>query len=399
MVLGLSGGIACYKSAELVRELVKAGATVQVVMTEAAERFITALTLQALSNRTVYTSQWDSREPNAMAHINLTRDADAVLVAPASADFMARLVHGRADELLSLMCLARPIERCPLLLAPAMNREMWAHPATQRNVAQLRADGTTLLGPASGDQACGEIGDGRMLEPEELLADLIAFFQPKLLLGRSVLITAGPTFEPIDPVRGLTNRSSGKMGFAIARAAAEAGAEVTLVAGPVHLPTPRGVRRIDVGSAREMFDAVLPEASGHDLFIATAAVADWRPAALAEQKIKKGRDQVAPALDLVENPDILAAVAALGKSANGRPYCVGFAAESHDLIRHARAKLQSKGVPMIVANLGPATFGQDDNTLTIVEATGKRELARADKLTLARQLVGEIAARLPPRSP
>jgi phosphopantothenoylcysteine decarboxylase/phosphopantothenate--cysteine ligase len=397
IVLGLSGGIACYKSAELVRELIKAGATVQVVMTESAERFITALTMQALSNRAVYTSQWDSREPNAMAHINLTRAADAVLVAPASADFMATLVHGRADELLSLMCLARPIERCPLLLAPAMNREMWAHPATQRNAAQLRADGATLLGPASGDQACGEIGEGRMLEPEELLADLIAFFQPKVLHGRSVLITAGPTFEPIDPVRGLTNLSSGKMGFAIARAAAEAGAEVTLVAGPVHLPTPRGVRRIDVGSAREMFDAVLPEAPGHDLFIATAAVADWRPAAPAGQKIKKGLDQVAPAFDLVGNPDILAAVAALGNSANGRPYCVGFAAESHDLIRHARAKLERKGVPMIVANLGPATFGRDDNTLTIVEAAGQHELARADKLTLARQLVGAIAARLPSR--
>ncbi len=233
IVLGLSGGIACYKSAELVRELIKAGATVQVVMTEAAEQFITAVTLQALSNRPVFTSQWDPREANNMAHINLTREADAVLVAPASADFVAKLVHGRADDLLSLLCLARPIERCPLLVAPAMNREMWAHPATQRNVAQLEADGATLLGPGSGDQACGEVGDGRMLEPSELRDELIAFFQPKVLAGKRVLVTAGPTFEPIDPVRGLTNRSSGKMGFAIARAAAEAGAEVTLVAGPV----------------------------------------------------------------------------------------------------------------------------------------------------------------------
>ena len=395
LVLGLSGGVACYKSAELVRELGRAGATVQVVMSEAAERFITAVTLQALSNRPVYTSQWDAREPNAMPHINLTREADAVLVAPASADFMARLAHGRADELLSLLCLARPIERCPLLLAPAMNREMWAHPATQRNAAQLRADGATLLGPASGDQACGEIGDGRMLEPEELLADVIAFFQPKHLAGRRVLLTAGPTFEPIDPVRGLTNRSSGKMGFALARAAAEAGADVTLVAGPVHLPTPRSVRRIDVGTAREMHDAVLPLARGQDLFIATAAVADWRPAALAERKIKKGSGPAVPTFELVENPDILAAVAAL--PAEGRPWCVGFAAESHDLIRHAREKLEKKRVPMIVANLGPATFGQDDNRLTIVEAGGEQPLPHGDKLTLARRLVAEIAMRLPKR--
>ncbi len=395
LVLGLSGGIACYKAAELVRELTRAGATVQVVMTEAAEHFITAATLQALSNRPVYTSQWDSREPNGMAHINLTRAADAVLVAPASADFMAKLAQGRADDLLSLMCLARPVARCPLLVAPALNREMWAHPATQRNVAQLRADGTTILGPGSGDQACGEVGDGRMLEAAELLADVVAFFQPKVLAGKSVLITAGPTFEAIDPVRGLTNRSSGKMGFALARAAVEAGAAVTLVAGPVSLPTPRGVRRIDVGSAREMHAAVMPEAPGHDVFIATAAVADWRPATLSDQKIKKGRDRVPGAIALEENPDILAAVAALGPSASGRrPYCVGFAAESHDLLRHARAKLEKKGVPLIVANLGPATFGQDDNALTLVDARGERELPRGSKLALARELVGDIAARL-----
>jgi phosphopantothenoylcysteine decarboxylase/phosphopantothenate--cysteine ligase len=310
-VLGLSGGIACYKSAELVRELGRAGATVQVVMTEAAEHFITATTLQALSNRPVYGSQWDTREPNSMAHINLTREADAVVVAPASADFIAKLAQGRADELLSLMCLARPIGACPLLVAPAMNREMWAHPATQRNLAQLRADGATVLGPAAGDQACGEIGDGRMLEPEELLEDIVAFFQPRSLLGKRVLITAGPTFEPIDPVRGITNLSSGKMGFAIARAAREAGAEVTLVAGPVHLPTPRGVRRIDVTTAQQMHDAVLPAAPQHDVFVATAAVADWRPATLSEQKIKKNGNKVAPTFELTENPDILAAVARL----------------------------------------------------------------------------------------
>ena len=390
IVLGLSGGIACYKAADFTRELVKAGATVQVVMTDAAEHFITAVTMQALSQRPVFTNQWDAREPNNMAHIDLTRSADAIVIAPASADFIAQLAQGRADELLSLLCLARPMARCPLLVAPAMNREMWSHPATQRNVAQVRADGTEVLGPGSGEQACGETGDGRMLEPADLLAELITFFQPKLLRGRSVLITAGPTFEPIDPVRGITNLSSGKMGFSIARAAAEAGASVTLVAGPVNQPTPRGVRRIDVGTAQQMFDAVMSAAPGHDVFIATAAVADWRPATLADRKIKKTAGRAALVLELVENPDILAAVARLA----GGPYCVGFAAESHDLLTNARAKREKKGVPLIVANLGPATFGRDDNALVLVDAIGERELARADKLTLARQLVGEIATRL-----
>lgn len=394
VVLGLSGGIACYKSAELVRALVKEGATVQVVMSEAAEQFITAVTMQALSNRPVVTSQWDAREANNMAHINLTRGADAVLIAPASADLIAKLAQGRADDLLSLTCLARPIDRCPLLVAPAMNREMWAHPATQRNVAQLRADGTTILGPDSGDQACGEIGDGRMLEADALCDELVAFFQPKLLRGRRVLITAGPTFEAIDPVRGITNLSSGKMGFAIARAAAEAGAAVTLVAGPVHLPTPRGVQRIDVRSAQQMHDAVLPQAPLHDVFVATAAVADWRPAAMSEHKIKKDGKKLAPSFELTENPDILAAVAKLPE----RPFCVGFAAESRDLLKHAREKLERKNVPLVVGNLGPATFGQDDNALTLVDAQGHRELPRADKLTLARGLVAEIARRLAPKT-
>ncbi len=351
--------------------------------------------MQALSNRSVYTSPWDPREPNAMAHINLTREADAVLVAPASADFIAKLVQGRADDLLSLLCLARPLERCPLLVAPAMNREMWAHPATQRNLAQLRADGATVLGPGHGDQACGEVGDGRMLEAQELCDELIAYFQPKPLRGRTVLITAGPTFEAIDPVRGITNLSSGKMGFAIARAAAEAGAAVRLVAGPVHLPTPRGVQRIDVRSALAMHDAVLARAASHDLFVATAAVADWRAAAPAHRKIKKAAGEGAPVLELVENPDILAAVARLPKP----PFCVGFAAESHDLLKHAREKLARKNVPLIVGNIGPATFGRDDNALTLVDAAGHRELPPADKLTLARQLVAEIALRLPPATP
>ncbi|HWH85091.1 MAG TPA: bifunctional phosphopantothenoylcysteine decarboxylase/phosphopantothenate--cysteine ligase CoaBC [Burkholderiaceae bacterium] len=391
IVLGLSGGIACYKAADFTRALVKAGATVQVVMTEAAEHFITPVTMQALSARPVFTSQWDAREPNNMAHIDLTRAADAIVIAPASADLIAKLAHGVADDMLSLLCLARPIERCPLLVAPAMNREMWAHPATQRNLAQLRADGTTILGPGRGDQACGETGDGRMLEPAELLADLIAFFQPKRLAGKRVLITAGPTFEPIDPVRGLTNRSSGKMGFAIARAAAEAGAAVTLVAGPVHLPTPRGVTRLDIVTAQQMFDATLREAARADVFVATAAVADWRPAAASEHKVKKQPGSGAPpAFELVENPDILAAVARLPSA----PFCVGFAAESRDLVRHSRDKLERKGVPLIVGNLGPATFGQDDNALVLVDANGAREWPRADKLTLARALVGEIAGRL-----
>ena len=389
IVLGLTGGVACFKAAELARSLIKAGATVQVVMTQAAEQFITAVTMQALSSRNVYTSQWDARESNNMAHINLTRDADAVLVAPASADFMAKLVHGRADDLLSLLCLARPMASCALLLAPAMNREMWAHPATQRNVAQLRADGAVLLGPASGDQACGEVGDGRMLEAQELLDELIAFFQPKALLGKRVLLTAGPTFEAIDPVRGMTNLSSGKMGFAIARAAAEAGAQVTLVAGPVHLDTPRGVRRIDVMSAQQMFDAVLPLAPASHVFVATAAVADWRVAKAAAHKIKKKAGAAVPALELEENPDILAAVARLKPP----PYCVGFAAESENLVQHAREKLQRKNLPLIVANIGPATFGSDLNSLTLIDTNGTRELARADKLTLARELVREIAAR------
>ncbi len=393
LVLGLSGGVACYKVAELLRLLVKAGASVRVVMTDAAQQFITPVTMQALSGQPVLTSQWDAGEPNNMAHINLTRDADAVIVAPASADLMAKLAQGRADELLSLLCLARPIARCPLLLAPAMNREMWSHPATQRNLAQLRADGAAVLGPASGDQACGEVGDGRMLEAAELFEDIVAQLAPKPLAGERVLITAGPTFEAIDPVRGLTNRSSGKMGFALARAAREAGAEVTLVAGPVHLPTPRGVRRIDVQSAEQMLAAVLPLAATHGIFVATAAVADWRPARLAEHKIKKDGKKQAPSFELTENTDILATVAALPNP----PFCVGFAAESEHLAVHARAKLERKKLPLVVGNLGPATFGRDDNALLLVDARGEQPLpadgGTADKLTLARALVAEIARR------
>jgi phosphopantothenoylcysteine decarboxylase/phosphopantothenate--cysteine ligase len=393
IVLGLTGGIACYKAAELCRALIKEGATVQVVMTEAAEQFITPVTLQALSQRTVYRSQWDAREPNNMPHINLSREADAILIAPCSADFMGKLLHGRADDLLSLTCLARPMDQVPLLIAPAMNREMWMHPATQRNMAQLTADGTTILGVGRGDQACGEYGDGRMLEPQELLEDVIAFFQPKLLVGHHVLVTAGPTYEAIDPVRGITNLSSGKMGFAIARAAREAGADVTLVAGPVGLATPRGVSRVNVRSAMDMLQAVQDKVSGATVFIATAAVADWRSAQAAGQKIKKDGSGKTPELSFVENPDILASIAQSPRGLSKALYCVGFAAESHDLLTNAQAKRSRKGVPLLVANIGPATFGQDDNALLLVDALGVKDLGRDSKLSLSRKLMVEIATR------
>ncbi|NDF78719.1 MAG: bifunctional phosphopantothenoylcysteine decarboxylase/phosphopantothenate--cysteine ligase CoaBC [Betaproteobacteria bacterium] len=394
IVLGLTGGIACFKAAELCRSLVKAGAQVQVVMTEAAAQFITPVTMQALSGQAVYTSQWDAREGNNMAHINLSREADLILIAPASADFMAKLIHGKADELLSLMCLARPLQKVPLMLAPAMNREMWAHPATQRNVAQLKADGAHVLDVGQGDQACGETGDGRMLEAEEIVEELRAFWTPKVLAGRQVLITAGPTYEAIDPVRGITNLSSGKMGFAIARAAQHAGAKVTLVAGPVSLPTPRGVLRVDVRSALQMHDAVNHVAPHASVFIAAAAVADWRPASAADQKIKKDGSGETPELSFVENPDILATVAKSPRAQSGELYCVGFAAESHDLLAHATAKRARKGVPLLVGNIGPSTFGQDDNALLLVDAQGAKELPRDTKTKLAHDLIQDIASRL-----
>jgi len=393
IVLGLSGGIACYKAAELCRALVKEGATVQVVMTEAAAQFVTPVTMQALSNQPVYVSQWDPREPNNMAHINLTRNAHAILVAPASADFMAKLLHGRADDLLSLMCLARPVDTVPLLLAPAMNKEMWAHPATQRNMAQLRQDGAKVLGVGQGDQACGEVGDGRMLEPDELLYELTALFQTKVLQGKKVLISAGPTFEAIDPVRGITNLSSGKMAFALARAAHEAGAVVHVVAGPVSLTTPFGVERTDVRSALQMHAAVMAQIEHADVFIATAAVADWRPAEVAGEKIKKGQNGL-PNFEWVENPDILADVASSTRAQAGALYCVGFAAETQYLQAQAQAKRVRKGVPLMVGNLGPATFGQDDNALLVIDEQGTLELPLASKLTLARQLMAEIASRI-----
>ncbi len=390
LVLGLTGGIAAYKAAELTRRLQDHGATVQIVMTEAATHFITPVTMQALSGRPVFTSQWDDRSAggisNNMAHINLSREADAIVVAPASADFMAKLVHGRCDDLLSTLCIARA---CPLLLAPAMNREMWANPATQRNVVQLRADGITLLGPASGDQACGEIGDGRMLEAHEILSELITFFQPKLLQGKQVLVTAGPTFEPIDPVRGITNLSSGKMGYAIAQAAHEAGARVTLVSGPTALAPPRGVSLIKVQTAQQMLAAVMAEVGQTDVFVSVAAVADWAVRNPLTQKIKKD-DGAPPRLDFLANPDILASVANLASP----PYCVGFAAETNDLDQNAETKRQKKNVPLLIGNLAQNALGADENELMLYSDAGITRLARADKLVLARQLVAVIAQAL-----
>jgi len=382
LVLGVTGGIAAYKAAELLRLLVGQGAEAQVAMTGGASHFVTATTFQALSGRPVFADQWDARMPNAMAHIDLSRQADLILVAPASADFLARAAHGLADDLLATMILAR---NCPLLLAPAMNRQMWENPATRRNVARLLADGVGILGPASGEQACGESGMGRMLEPAEILDEVLAFFTPKRLAGRKVLLTAGPTFEAIDPVRGITNLSSGRMGYALARAARHAGAGVTLVSGPVALAAPAGVERVDVRSALDMRREVMARAAGSDIFIAVAAVADYRPASAAERKLKKDGGGLS-SIELVENPDILAEVAALE---NG-PFCVGFAAESHDLETHAQAKRRKKNVPLLVGNLIQDGFGGDDNRLILVDEGGVHPLAPASKAALARQLIEHI---------
>jgi phosphopantothenoylcysteine decarboxylase / phosphopantothenate---cysteine ligase len=389
IVLGLTGGIACYKAAEFTRALTKAGAAVQVVMTQGATHFITPVTMQALSGHSVYTDQWDARIDNNMAHIDLTRDADAIVIAPCSADFLSKLAHGGCDDLLSTLCLARPTG-LPLLVAPAMNVEMWQNPATRRNVVQLQADGIGILGPDAGEQACGETGMGRMLEAQQLLEEVIAAFQPKLLQGKRILITAGPTFEAIDPVRGITNLSSGKMGYAVARAAREAGAEVVLVSGPTALETPYGVRRVDVQSAQQMHDAVLARVDGQDVFIAVAAVADWRVANASTQKLKKNGDGSTPALQFEQNPDILATVAALP----GKPYCVGFAAESENLLQYGAEKRLKKDIPLLVGNIGHQTFGQDENSLVLFDDHGHTELPRAGKQDLARQLVANIARRL-----
>ncbi len=385
IVLGVTGGVAAYKAAELVRLLVKAGAEVDVALTAAGAQFVGAATFQALTGRRVWQALWDERMDNGMAHIDLTRGAAALLVAPATADFLAKLAHGFADDLLSTLCLARD---CPLLVAPAMNRQMWENPATQRNVAQLHTDGVSILGPAYGDQACGETGAGRMLEPGELFDDLHASLQAKPLAGKRVLLTAGPTFEALDPVRGLTNSSSGKMGFSLARACAEAGAEVTLVAGPVALPTPRGVRRVDVQSALQMQEAVMQALPGQSVFIGVAAVADYRPRQAAAHKIKKGPASLT--LELEANPDILAEVAARPDA----PFCVGFAAESRDLASYAEGKRITKNLGLVVGNLVQDGLGGDTNTVTLFDAAGVHVLPLADKFEVARGIVAHIASMI-----
>jgi len=410
LLLGVSGGVAAYKSAQLVRDLQRAGAAVQVVMTAAAQHFVTATTFQALSGKPVFADQWDDRIENGMGHIELSRGVDAIVIAPASADMIAKIANGLGDDLLSTLCLAR---EAPLLVAPAMNRQMWSNRATQRNVARLRADGVAVIGPGSGDQACGEVGDGRMLEPLEIVEELAAWFAPKVMSGKRVLITAGPTYEAIDPVRGITNRSSGKMGYAIARACRHAGAQVTLVSGPTSLDAPQGVKRINVQSAQQMMaavDAELDLAASSiriDCFIAVAAVADWRVANPASNKIKKHADSAGsgksgeaekaskkpvavPVLELVENPDILASVA----RRPGAPYCVGFAAESENLVKHAQQKRQRKGVPLIVGNIGPETFGRDENELVLIDEGGVKSLGRGSKDGLSALLVNDISRRL-----
>ncbi|MGE0010944.1 MAG: bifunctional phosphopantothenoylcysteine decarboxylase/phosphopantothenate--cysteine ligase CoaBC [Azoarcus sp.] len=387
LVLGVTGGVAAYKAAELVRLLIKAGADVHVVLTEGGARFVTAVTYQALSGNPVWTDLWDARMDNNMAHIDLSRDADAVLIAPATADCLARLAQGRADDLLTTLCLARDV---PLLVAPAMNRQMWEHPATQRNVATLGDDGVTVVGPAAGEQACGESGMGRMLEPEEILEAVIAFFTPKRLAGRKVVLTAGPTFEAVDPVRAITNTSSGKMGYALATACARAGAEVVLVSGPVALAAPAGVLRVDVRSALEMRAAVFDALPAADVFIGVAAVADYRPLQAAEHKIKKSGDTMR--IELTPNPDILAEVA----SRPDAPFCVGFAAESRDLDAYAEGKRKNKKLPMLVGNLVSDGMGGDDNTVVLYDERGRHPLPRAAKSVLAQEIVEHLANLLAP---
>ena len=388
ILLGITGGIAAYKAAELARLLTRAGADVRVAMTEAATRFITPVTLQALSGQPVWTDMWDARVPDNMGHIEHSRDREAIVVAPASADFMAKVAHGLADDLLSALCIAR---RCPLMLAPAMNVEMWENAATQRNLQLLQENGVMLAGPAAGDQACGEVGMGRMLEPAQIVAEIERLFQPGRLAGRRVLVTAGPTQEPIDPVRVLTNVSSGKMGYAVARAAKEAGAEVTLISGPVALATPPGVARIDVRTAEEMFEAVRKAVKASDVFISVAAVADYRVKNRAAQKIKKSGAGLA--LDLEENPDILSWVAAQPRP----PFCVGFAAESEKLAQHAKDKRLKKGVPLMAANLAQEALGAEENSITLYDERGEHPLGRGPKLELARKLLEHVAGMLPPR--
>ncbi len=390
ILLGVTGGVAAFKACYLARELMRRGATVHVVMTEAATHFITPVTFQALTGNPVFVDQWDARIENNMAHIELSRHADAIVIAPCSADFVAKLVHGLANDLLSTLCLARNRETTPLLIAPAMNREMWSNPATQRNIAQAKLDGIMFAGPVAGDQACGEVGDGRMLEAEDIADYVDALLTKKSLAGLKVLVTAGPTFEPIDPVRGITNLSSGKQGFAIAKACWMAGAQVHLVAGPSALANPTGIQTTRVTTAQQMHDAVMNDISAQDVFIAVAAVADWRVANASTTKIKKTSDSDLPKLEFAQNPDILASVAKLAKP----PFCVGFAAESDNLLANAQAKRARKNITLLVANIGHATFGQDENEWLLVDALGHQTIPRANKHTLAMQLVNEIAKRI-----
>lgn len=389
ILLGLTGGVACYKSAEFCRQLIKQGATVQVVMTSGAGEFITPITMQALSGKTVYSDQWDARIHNNMAHIELSRAADAILIAPCTTDFIAKLAHGHCDDLLSSLCVARPAT-VPLFIAPAMNVEMWEKPVTQRNLKQVQRDGVQVLGPAEGDQACGEVGMGRMLEPDQLIAELFAAFTPKSLAGKRILITAGPTYEPIDPVRGITNLSSGKMGYAIAQAAFEAGAVVQLISGPTAQPAPYGCLCHQVQTAQQMRDAVFSHVADQDIFISVAAVADWRVSNVSNQKLKKNQVGDLPTLSFEQNPDILAEVAALAKP----PYCVGFAAESENLIENATKKRIQKNVPLLVGNIAQNAFGQDQNEVVLFDDKGHYKLSLADKISLARQLINEIANRI-----
>lgn len=385
IVLGITGGVAAYKAAELTRTLKKAGIEVQVIMTETATKFITPVTLQALSGQKVYTDLWDDQIPNNMAHIELSRGTDVILVAPASADFMAKLANGLCNDLLSTLCIARHAADCPLMLAPAMNREMWENPATKRNVVQLLADGVIILGPDVGDQACGETGLGRMLEPAALLQAVEDFYAhqptPKLLTGKKVLVTAGPTVEPIDPVRAITNLSSGKMGYAIALALQNMGADVTLVSGPTSLTNPAGVQTIRVNTASQMLTAVNSNLDNVELFFAVAAVADYTPASPNAQKIKKSTTDLT--ILLVPTVDILSAVATSAQP----PFCVGFAAESENVVDYAFKKRELKRIPMIVANLATSAIGADDNEVTIIDHQGQHPIAKNSKRKIAESIV------------
>ncbi len=389
VLLGVTGGVAAYKAAELVRLMVKAGIDVRVVMTASATRFIGPVTMQALSGQPVLTDMWDARIPDNMAHIELSRDRDLIVIVPASANFIAKLANGLADDLLSTLCVAR---RCPLLVAPAMNVEMWGNAATQENVKRLVSRNIGIVGPAAGEQACGETGLGRMIEVEQIFANISSHFGPKPLLGKKVLVTAGPTYEPIDTVRGLTNLSSGKMGYAVAQAAIEAGATVTLVTGSTALAAPAGVERIDVQTARQMREAVLPRARKSDIFIGVAAVADYRPAETKAHKLKRGAGNLM--IELVPNPDILGEVARLK---NG-PFCVGFAAETENLRAYAQEKRKKKNIPLLAANLAQHAFGQETNALTLFDDKGEHVLPKAEKIVLARQLMAHVIAMLPRRS-